>query len=518
MHSEAHAQRAIRFIESLKHTKGKWAGVNFDLLDWQKQIIGDIFGTLKHDGYRQYSTAYIEIPKKNGKSELAAAVALKLLCADDEYGAEIYGCAADKQQASIVFDVAVDMVDQHPALKKRIKPILSKKRLLYTPTRSFYQVLSSEAFTKHGLNPHGVVFDELHAQPNRQLYDVMTQGSADARTQPLFFIITTAGDDPERTSIGWEVHKYADEIIKKIRVDNNFYAMIYGIGENDDPWLEGNWYKSNPSLGHTIQVDAVRKAVLQAKDNPANERTFRQLRLNQWVNYYNTDWIPVEYWDKSAGMVVSEKLKGLSCFAGMDLSSKVDVSSLVLVFPPSTDCKNWRVLPFFWIPEESMKERIRKDKIPYDVWVKSGFIKATPGNVIDYDVIESDIKKLAQIYKIEQIGFDPWAAHQLAGHLAEEGLEMVEMRQGAKTLSPPMKELEKLVRGCELNHGGNPVLRWMFNNIKVKQDENENIRPIKMKGTKRIDGIVALIMALGRAMTQKPKKPSIYEERGLIVL
>ena len=202
---------------------------------------------------------------------------MKLLCADGEWGAEVYGCAADRQQASIVFDVAVEMVDQNSELKKRIKPVMSTKRLIYKPTKSYYQVLSAEAFTKHGLNVHGVVFDELHAQPNRQLYDVMTQGSGDARSQPLFFLITTAGDDPDRTSIGWEIHEYAERVRKGIMKDDTFYAAIYGINENDDPWNEDNWYKANPSLGHTIDIDKVRAAAVQAKDSPAKERTFRQL-------------------------------------------------------------------------------------------------------------------------------------------------------------------------------------------------------------------------------------------------
>lgn len=205
------ADRAVAFISALKHTKGEWHGKNFELLPWQEKVVRDVFGTVKENGYRQYNTAYIEIPKKQGKSELAAAVALYLLAGDGEWGAEVYGCAADRQQASIVFDVACQMVEQCPALKKRIKPVLSQKRLVYTPLNSFYQVLSAESYTKHGLNVHGVVFDELHAQPNRLLYDVMTHGSGDARKQPLFFLITTAGTD--RNSICWEVHQKAEDIL-----------------------------------------------------------------------------------------------------------------------------------------------------------------------------------------------------------------------------------------------------------------------------------------------------------------
>ena len=275
MYNEEKARRTINFINQLKHTKGKWRGVPFDLLPWQDKIIRDIFGTVKPNGFRQYNTAYVEIPKKNGKSELAAAIALYLTCGDMEWGAEVYGCASDRQQASIVFDVAVEMVEQCPALKKRIKPIMSVKRLVYKPTSSFYQVLSSEAFTKHGLNIHGVIFDELHAQPNRDLYDVMTKGSGDARTQPLFFLITTAGTD--RNSICWEVHQKAIDILEGRKIDPTFYPVIYGLPDDEDWTDEANWYKVNPSLGHTIDIEKVRAAFNSAKENPAEEICFASL-------------------------------------------------------------------------------------------------------------------------------------------------------------------------------------------------------------------------------------------------
>ena len=328
MFDEKKAERAVKFINNLKHTKGVWHGVPFDLLPWQDKIIRDIFGTVKEDGYRKYNTAYVEIPKKNGKSELAAAIALYLTCGDGEWGAEVYGCAADRQQASIVFDVAVDMVDQCPALKKRIKPILSQKRLVYMPTASFYQVLSAEAFTKHGLNVHGVIFDELHAQPNRQLYDVMTKGSGDARKQPLFFLITTAGTD--RHSICWEVHQKADDILRGKKHDPTFYPVIYGI-EDDDDWTdEANWYKANPSLDHTIDIEKVRAAYISAKENPAEENIFRQLRLNQWVKQ-SVRWMPMHLWDRCSFEVNPEKLKGRECYGGLDLSSSIDITAFVLV-------------------------------------------------------------------------------------------------------------------------------------------------------------------------------------------
>lgn len=516
MFDQAKAQHAVEFIQNLKHTKGIWHGVPFDLLPWQEKIVRDIFGTVKENGCRQYNTAYVEIPKKNGKSELAAAIALYLTCADSEWGAEVYGCASDRQQASIVFDVAVDMVDQCPALKKRIKPVLSQKRLVYQPLNSFYQVLSAQAFTKHGLNVHGVVFDELHAQPNRELYDVMTKGSGDARMQPMFFFITTAGDDPDRTSIGWEVHKKARDILDGTRSDPTFYPVIYGIGEDEDWEDEENWKKANPSLGHTITMEKIRSFYHDAKENPADEKTFRQLRLNQWVRFKTTKWVHLSKWLAcTAGPCKPEDLTGRQCYGGLDLSSKLDITAFALLFPPAAGDPKWRVLFRFWIPEENMKERVRRDHVPYDRWVQEGWIKTTPGNVIDYDFIEAEITSLRDRFEITEIGFDPWNAMQTSIKLADAGLTVAEVRQGYKTMSPAMKELEKLIEGKELDHGGNPVAGWMFGNLEVKQDENENVRPVKGKNTERIDGIVALINALARAILHGKPKKSVYETRGI---
>ena len=349
MFDEAKAQKTLRFIENLKHTKGIWHGQNFKLLPWQEEIIRTIFGTVKEDGYRQYNTAYIEIPKKNGKSELAAAVALYMTCGDGEWGAEVYGCASDRQQASIVFDVAVDMVDQCPALKKRIKPIMSTKRLVYQPTNSFYQVLSAEAYTKHGLNVHAVIFDELHSQPTRELFDVMVRGSGDARKQPLYFLITTAGTD--RNSICYEQHQKAEDILAGRKIDPTFYPVIYGAADDDDWTDEKVWYKANPSLGHTIDIEKVRNACRSAQDNPAEENAFRQLRLDQWVKQ-STRWMPMEKWDACAFPVDPEELRGRDCYGGLDLSSTSDITAFVLVFPPRSDDEKYIVLPFCWIPED----------------------------------------------------------------------------------------------------------------------------------------------------------------------
>ena len=509
------AERAITFINMLKHTKGSWYGKNFDLLPWQSDIISDIFGTVKENGYRQYNTAYIEIPKKQGKSELAAAVALYLLAGDGEWGAEIYGCAADRQQASIVFDVACQMVEQCPALKKRIKPIMSQKRLVYTPLNSFYQVLSAESFTKHGLNVHGVVFDELHAQPNRALFDVMTHGSGDARKQPLFFLITTAGTD--RNSICWEVHQKAKDIIEGRKHDRSFYPVIYGADDDDDWSSEAVWYKANPSLGVTVDIDKLYTAFESAKENPAEENLFRQLRLNQWVKQ-SVRWMPMDAWDKCDFAVDPEALKGRECYGGLDLSSSTDVTAFVLVFPPKDEDDKYIILPYFWIPEDTIDVRVRRDHVPYDTWLGRGQVIATEGNVIHYGYIERFIEELGEKYHIKEIAFDRWGAVQMTQNLEGMGFTVVPFGQGYKDMSPPTKELMKLVLEQKIAHGGNVPLRWMMDNVFVRTDPAGNIKMDKEKSTERIDGAVATVMALDRAIRNQGTTDSIYNDRGIIVI
>lgn len=509
------ADRAVLFINQLKHTKGEWYGKPFDLLPWQEKIVREIFGTLKVDGSRQFNTAYIEVPKKSGKSELAAAIALLLTCADNEYGAEVYGCASDRQQASIVFDVAVEMVEQCPSLKARIKPVLSQKRLIYKPLNSFYQVLSAESYTKHGLNVHGVIFDELHAQPNRKLYDVMLHGSGDARRQPLYFLITTAGTD--RNSICWEVHQKAKDLIEGRKKDETFYPVIYGLEDIDDWKDEKNWYKANPSLDVTVKVDKLRTSFQQALDNPAEENLFRQLRLNEWVKQ-TTRWMPMDKWDICNTAVDAEALHGRQCYAGLDLSSSTDITAFVLVFPPNRDDEPYQILPYFWLPEETLMTRVTRDHVMYDVWEQQGYIKTTEGNVVHYGYIEHFIEELGKKYEIKEIAYDRWGAVQMSQNLEAMGFTVVPFGQGFRDMSPPTKELYKLTLENKIAHSGNPVLRWMMDNVYVKTDPAGNIKMDKEKSTERIDGAVALVMALDRALRNGANTGSVYDERGLLIL
>ena len=494
------------FPRYLTHTKGEWAGQRFKLLPWQKDLLKKLF-TPKDDGYRQYNFVYCEIPKKNGKSELAAGIALRLLFADSEPGAEIYSAASDRDQASIVFNVAAQMVRNDLRLARKCKIIDSTKRIVHN-NGSVYKVLSSEAFSKHGYNVHGVIFDELHTQPNRDLWDVLTKGAGDARRQPVFFAITTAGFD--RNSICWEVHDYACKVRDGIIDDPHFLPIIYSADEGDDWTNEEVWEKCNPSLHQIIGIEKIRIACKRAQDSPAEENTFRRLRLNQWVKQ-ESRYIPIVAWDACGELFDSEMLRGRECYAGLDLASSVDIAAFVLTFRVEDLIY---CLPYFWVPTDNIEKRSRTDKVPYDQWVAQGLIKATSGNVINYADIRHDINELSKIYAIKEVAFDRWGAVEMSQNLTDDGFTMADFGQGYKSMSPPTKELLKVVLGGKLRHGGNPVLRWMCDNVVVTTDAAENVKPDKAKATERIDGITALIMAFDR-LTRKPPA-SVYEEHGLL--
>jgi len=512
---DAGANHVVNFVRNLRHTKAQWHGKPFELIEWQEEIIRDIFGTVNpKTGYRQYDTAYIEIPKKQGKSELGAALALYLMAADGEYEAEVYGCATDKEQASIIFDVAVSMVEQCPALKKRIKLILSRKRMIYLPTKSVYKVLSSDIRNKHGFNVSGCIFDELHAQPNRDLWDVMTKGSGDARLQPLTIALTTAGND--KNSICYELHQKTIDIAEGRKTDGAFYGKIYGLTPDDDWEDEKNWYKANPSLGHTVSIEKVRRAYESAKGNPVEEALFKQLRLDIWTDKA-THWLSMTDWDANDETVDPELLKGRECYGGLDLSSTGDLTALVLCFPPRNEDEKYIFLAWFWIPEENMHMRSNKDHVPYDKWYAQGFIQATPGNVIDYRRIENTIEQIAETYVVKEIAYDRYNATEIIMNLSDEGLTMVPFGQGYRDMSPPTKQIFVEIKRKNIVHNNNPVLRWNFGNVCIETNTPECEKPSKKYSREKIDGAVAAIMAFDRA-TRHTDTSSVYDSRGLIIL
>jgi phage terminase large subunit-like protein len=512
------ADHAVEFIKLLCHTKGEWSGKRFSPLPWQEQIIRDIFGVIKPDGNRQFTTAFITCSKKNGKSELAAAVALYMLCADGEEAAEVYGCANDRKQSAIVFDVARDMCRlAPPALQRRVKLLDSTKRIIYHPTRSHYQALSSEVSTKFGLNIHATVFDELLGQKDRELYDVMTKGAGAARRQPLNFVITTVSSDTN--SICYEVYSKALDILQGRKSDPTFYPVVFSTPEDAD-WTDPKvWKMSNPSLGVTVKEEYLRSMCESAKQNPAEENHFRQFHLNQPVKQ-SVRCMPMAKWDACAFPVDGASLEGRLCYGGLDLSSTTDITAFVLVFPPMDEDGKYSVLPFFWMPENNIGLRVRRDHVQYDLWEKQGHLLTTEGNVVHYGFIERFIEELGTRYNIREIAFDRWGAVQMTQNLKGLGFTVVPFGQGFKDMSPPTKELMKLTLEERIAHGGHPVLRWMMDNIFIRTDPAGNIKPDKEKSTERIDGAVATIMALDRALRcgSGDGGASVYDERGLLIL
>jgi phage terminase large subunit-like protein len=529
--SQKRADDAINFIEHLKHTKGRWSGKYFKLLPWQKKIISDIFGTLREDGTRRYRIVYIEIPKKNGKSELCAAIALYCLLRDNEQGAEVYGAACDKNQAAIVFDVAAQMVNQSPALSKRLKVRDSVKRIIMPESHSYYRVLSADVKNKHGFNTHCVVFDEIHAQPNRDLWDVLTEGAGAAREQPLFVAITTAGVD--RNSICWELHERARQILTgtiQPEDDPSFYGVIYGPPDDeagtDWDWTnEENWKAVNPSLGVTIKLEDMREAFKQAQEKVEKENLFKQLRLNIW-NKQSKRWIKLSEWDKCVGTIKLDELKRRDCYSALDLSSSNDITALLHVFPFEDGL--YKAYCRFWIPEDVAAEKEKRDHVPYTRWIREGYVQTTPGARIDYNYIRHQVCEDRDTFNMRELCYDPWGAVKIYTDLQEDGFVidqklqtdghplLVEFRQGYKSMSPPSKELINIILSAKLEHGNNPVLRWMADNAVIEMDPAGNIKPDKAKATQRIDGIVALIMGLDRAMKHPlDEGRSIYETQGI---
>ena len=495
------------FRRELKHTKGRWAGRPFELLPWQEEIVRALFGTVGDNGKRQHRTAYISIPRKAGKSTMAAAMALTLLL-EGEPGGEVYSAAADRDQAGIVFEQAKAMIEASPRLSKEVEIF---KRALFVPRfGATYKVLSADAPTKHGLNAHGVIFDELHAQPNRELWDVLTT-SVGAREQPLIVAITTAGYN--RESICYEMYNYARRVASGAIEDPSFFSCVFEAGEDDDWQDETVWQQANPSLGETVPLDYYRQEYLKAQEITSYQNTFRRLYLNQWVQQHSR-WIDLSLWDEQAGMVNEDALAGRTCYGGLDLASVSDLVAWVMVFPRDDDPEAVDVVARHWCPEDELYDSGNRYRSQYQAWAKEGWLQTTPGRHIDYAAVKRQILNDAQKYRIKDLNVDRlFQAHQLAGELEDEGLTVIGMGQGFLSMAAPMKSLERLLLARKIRHGGNPLLRWQADNVSVKMDPAGNLKPDKAASQGKIDGIVALTMALDRVT--RHVKPSIYETRGV---
>lgn len=529
---ERAADAAERFFSRiLVHVKGEWAGQPFELEPWQRdEVIRPLFGWKNEDGTRRYRIAYIEIPRKNGKSTIAAGIALYLLFADGEPGAEVYSAAADREQAAIVFELAKAMVESSPVLAKRAE---SYKRAIVTPeNRGTYKVLSADAYTKHGLNASGVVVDELHAQPTRDLVDVLIT-STGARRQPLIVFLTTAGFNTE--SICGEWHDYAVNVRDGVIDDPTFLGVIYSAEPEPEPEAETEaedhtkatidfadealWMKANPNLGVSVKLDYVRNEARRAANVPAYENTFKRLQLNIWTEQH-TRWMPMHVWAKCARPFDAALLAGARCYGGLDLASTSDLASFVLCFPSETgEAEDYAFLTWFWIPAENITDRARRDRVPYDAWVRDGMITATEGNVIDYDYIVRDIEALGELYNIREIAFDRWGAFQVSNALQGLGFEVVGFGQGFASMALPTQEIMRLTKAERLRHNDHPVLNWNAANMVVSTDAAGNVKPNKAKSREKIDGMVAAIMSLDRGIRHREHEGgSIYDKRGILTI
>lgn len=512
----AAAKACAFFPKYLRHTKGKWAGQPFHLEPWQRDLVRTLFGWKRPDGTRRFRICYVEIPRKNGKTTLAAGIALYLTFADGEIGAEVYSVANDTDQAAICHSEAKRMRAQSQELAREI-PFVFKHAIANARRGQAYRVLSSSAGNKDGLNVHGCIMDEFHAMVGRELYDVMHTAQG-ARQQPVEFIITTAG--VSRLSICWTTRDYAIKVRDGTVEDAEFLPCIFAA-EQDDDWTDPRvWAKANPGLGRTVPLEYLAKECKRAKEQPAAENAFRRLHLNQWTEQ-STRWLPMDKWRACKGAVDWTELPALLAkrrgWIGLDLANTQDVAAAVGVFPDAEGV--FDILCKFYIPEDRIAERVRRDRVPYDVWKRQGAIVATPGNIIDYAFIRRDLNAWGKDYDIREIGFDPWNADSLTTQLREEdGFVTVPMRQGFHTMAEPTKRTGDLVVAGLLRHGGHPVLEWMASNMVVRLDANANMAPDKSKATEKIDGIVALIMAIGRAIVSPNEGPSVYESRGIIVI
>ena len=538
------------FVEMLPLSDGSGP---FRMQQWQEETVTQFYGTLTQDekgrNIRQYQYLYLEVPKKNGKSELAAALALYHLLADGEQRGEVYCVAADKENANIVFSAAVYMIENTPALarmqsKGRIKIVESQRTIRFKDTASIMKVLSSEAYSKHGYKPSCVIFDELHAQPNRDLWDVMTFGAGDARKQPVWLVLTTAGDDPDRKSIGWEKHAEALDILRargqapaepdengepKQYEDNPLWLpVIYGLslltGDDEeklkelDIYDEAVWQTCNPSIGVTVPLRNIRNEANEAKKSQAKEKLFRWLRLNQWISVKAVGWLPLTLYDKTQWgpsakeereVWVMEKLAGKRCYGGLDLSTTTDLTAFVLLFPPQEGLESWVALFQAWRPEDGVTEAEQRDHVPYRDWSRAGFIQLCDGDMIDYTQVEAAISEAALLYDLQTIGVDPYLSRTLTQRLMNGGFDVIEIPQTMLSLSPAMKELERLIRGREMLHIHNTCARWNFGNVRCAVDGNENIKPMKNKSTGRIDIAVAWIIAMAVALFKANQKPDL---------
>jgi phage terminase large subunit-like protein len=510
------AEHAVQFFGFLKHSKGEWAGQSFKLEPWQQFILWMLFGWKRKDGLRRFRIAYIEVPRKNGKSTLVAGTGLYLMVADGEPGAEIYSAATKRDQAKLSWGEAVRMVGKSPALAKMVKHWRASDTLAVEATASKFVPLGADSDTMDGLNVHGSLIDELHAHKTRDVVDVLETATG-ARRQPLQLEITTAGYD--RESVCWEHNQYSTQILEGTVEDDTWFAFIATIDEGDswdDPLA---WAKANPNYGISVKPDDLARKCEKAKRMPAAQNGFLRLHLDVWTQQSDR-WIDLSLWEENAGDPVTEAdLAGRTCYGGLDLSSVSDLTAWVMVFPVEGSPDAVDILARFWCPKARLIDPENQYAAQYQAWERAGYITATEGNAVDYAFIKAKILEDGSKFKLGDMNVDRlFQGYQTSMELADEGVTVVGMGQGFLSFAAPMKDFERRLLAKGLHHHGNPVLRWMAGNVAVKQDPAGNLKPDKSTSQGKIDGIVALVMALDRLMRREVAESSYLEEEGIAFL
>lgn len=494
------AERVRRFIEGLLvHTKGECAGEPFRLLPFQLEALRGLFDPATVDGNRRVRSGLLFWPRKTGKTTFAAALGLYATFADGEIGGQAVTAANSREQASLLFNTAADMLELSPVLRERAVVSRATKRITDRVTRTVFRALSSDAGTAHGLDCHFWIYDELHASSDRELYDVL-QTSTGARRQPMGLVISTAGFD--KNSVLGGLYEHAKRWESDPSIDPHFYAHLAEAAE-DEPWdVEATWRRANPALGAHRSLEELRIAAHRAKLMPAERAAFERLYLNRWTKAENA-WLDMAAWDECAEPVPLEHLAGRACYGGLDLSATIDLTAFVLNFPVED---RFALVPYFFVPGEGLVERERRDRVPYRAWAERGLLEITPGPTTDYRYVVGRVLEAAKRFRLKIVGYDRWGAADLVTQLEQNGLEVARFGQGYSSMSAPTKRLQELVLQRRIMHGGHPVLRWNAECTTVASDPSGNIKPVKadrLKSSRRIDGIVAAIMALGVSAAER---------------
>jgi phage terminase large subunit-like protein len=495
------ADRFFRFAEKLKHYKGEWAGHFIALEPWQQFALGSIFAWEHQDTHlRRFRTAYHEIPRKNGKSLVAAIVALYLTFFDNESGAEGYCIATKRDQAKIVFSDCAQLVKSSGLRSRIVSRMLELRR---ETNASKLLPLGADKDSTDGLNPHVVILDEGHAMKSRGMIDVMETATG-ARRQPVITWITTAGNDP--VSPCGDQHDYACKILDRVLVDDTFFAFIAHADPDDDWTAEATWQKANPNYGVSVKPADLRALVQKARFMPAAANAFKQKRLNLWVNL-DAPWLSMEGWRAGQTTWTLDELAGQVCYVGIDLSSKIDLTAVVLAFPPTATRKAWRLVPWCLTPADTLEDRAHRDRAPYPQWVADGYLRTNPGNRIDQDVVRDMVQEAARQFHVQQIGVDPWNSGNLATDLQAAGFTVVEIPQTFAQMSAPSKEFEADVLDGLVDAGGHPLMAWCASNVVVQADNKGNIYPVKKRSRGRIDPIIAALLARKLATLKAAPEP-----------